>query len=372
MPGFGELALGGPAVKVLHIEAGRHLYGGARQVGYLVSGLAARGVRNLLVCQPGHALTGLAPLATILPTALRGDLDLMLASRLERLIREHAPDLVHVHSRRGADGAGGRAARAAGCPAVLTRRVQSAEPAWWLRRKCAPYAAVAVISSSVAAEVERAGVPREKIRRIPSAVDTQLFAPDAGARARLLQRFGLPDDALLAGCAAQLIPRKAQDFLLPLAAGLVAVEPGFRLLLFGQGQARVALERRVAALGLGATVRFAGFLPEWPLLLPGLDLLLHPARREGLGSVLLEAMSAGVPVVASAAGGIVDVIDDGRDGCLLPPDRSEDWHAAVRGLLRDPGRRQALAAAGRRKVEKEFTIDRMTGRYLDLYRDVCR
>ena len=122
--------------------------------------------------------------------------------------------------------------------------------------------------------------------------------------------------ASLAGCAAQLIPRKAQDFLLPLAARLVAAEPRFRLLFFGQGRTRRTLERRAARLGLGDTVRFAGFLPEWPLLLPGLDLLLHPARREGLGSVLLEAMSAGVAVVAAAAGGIVDVIDDGRSGVL--------------------------------------------------------
>jgi len=359
-------------MKVLHIEAGRHLYGGARQVAYLVSSLAARGVENLLVCQPGHPLTGLAPVASVLPTTLRGDLDLGLRSRLERLIREHSPDLVHVHSRRGADSAGGSAARAAGCPAVLTRRVQSAEPAWWLRRKCAPYAAVAAISSAVAAEVERAGIPRQKIRRIPSAVDRQLFAPDAGSRARLLQRFGLPDDALLAGCAAQLIPRKAQDFLLPLAAGLVAVEPRFRLLLFGQGRTRQALERRVAALGLGSTVRFAGYLPEWPLLLPGLDLLLHPARREGLGAVLLEAMSAGVAVVAAASGGIVDVIADGQDGRLLAPDSADDWHAAVLGLLQDSGRRAVLAAAGRQKVAAEFTIDRMTQAYLELYRDVCR
>ena len=83
-------------------------------------------------------------------------------------------------------------------------------------------------------------------------------------------------------------------------------------------------------------------------------------------------MSAGVPVVAAAAGGIVDVIDDGRDGCLVPPDDGDAWHAAVLGLLGDPARRKALAAAGRRKVEKEFTIDLMTERYLELYRDVCR
>ena len=358
-------------MKVLHIEAGRHLYGGARQVGYLIASLAARGIENFLVCRPDHPLTGLAPVATILPTQMHGDLDIALKSRLGRQIREYAPDVVHVHSRRGADGAGGRAAYAAGRPAVLTRRVQSAEPAWWLRRKCASYAAVVAISGAVVRELQAAGVEAGRIRRIPSAVDTHLFAPDPNARTRLLSRFDLPANALIIGSAAQLIPRKGQDFLLPLVARLVPAEPRTHLLLFGQGRMRTRLERQAAALGLGSNLRFAGFLPEWPALLPGLDLLLHPARREGLGSVLLESMGAGVPVVAAAAGGIVDVIDDGIDGVLLPPDRQDDWHATVLDLLRDPVRRTTLATAARQRVLRDFTIEGMTARYLELYHDVC-
>lgn len=360
-------------MNVVHLETGRHLYGGARQVSYLLRALAARGIGTTAICSAGSALAAaLKPLpgVELIEWPLGGDIDIRLRYRLARWLAARRPDLLHVHSRRGADSFGGRAARAAACPAVLTRRVQSAEPRAWTAFKCAPYAAIASISTAVGRELEDAGIAPARIRHIPSAVDTAAFAPDSAARARLCQRFGLPADALIVATAAQCIPRKGQDRLLPLAAHWRIALPSFRLLLFGQGPTRRALERRAAALGLGDCVHFAGFVPDWPALLPGLDLLLHPARREGLGNVVLEAMSAGVPVVASAVGGIVDVIRDGVDGRLLPPDDEQAWQSAVDSLLRDPERRALLAAAARHRIEAGFTIDAMTDAYLELYRDV--
>jgi glycosyltransferase involved in cell wall biosynthesis len=143
------------------------------------------------------------------------------------------------------------------------------------------------------------------------------------------------------------------------------------LLLFGRGPTRARLERQAARLGLERAVRFCGFVDDWPALLPGLDLLLHPARREGLGAVVLEAMSAGVPVVAAAVGGIVDVIESGRDGVLLPAAADAAWLATVRDLMRDTDARARLAAAAEARVAREFGVERMTGAYLDLYRRIC-
>jgi glycosyltransferase involved in cell wall biosynthesis len=357
-------------VRVLHIETGRHLYGGARQAGNLIAGLNRAGVGNLLVCLPGHPLAATAAPVSVLPLACAGDHDLGFYRRLRRLIRQQAPDLVHVHSRRGADLWGGRAARAEGVPAVLTRRVESREPAAWLRYKLDPYPAVAAISSAVANELAAAGVPAGRVHRIASAVDTECFRPDPAARGRLLERFELPPEALIAGAAAQLIARKGLASLVPLAARLSAAEPRLRLLLFGRGPEAARLGRLIRAAGLQRQVRLCGFVADWPALLPGLDLLLHPARREGLGSVILEAMSAGVPVVAAAAGGIPDLIEDGVSGRLLALAAADAWQAALLALLRDPPGRQALAAAARQRIAERFTIERMTERYLELYRDV--
>lgn len=365
-------------MKILHLETGRHLYGGARQVGYLINGLADRGIENLLVCRDGHALAEEVN-ARVFEWSLLGDFDFSLRRRLTKLLREQGPDLVHVHSRRGADSFGGRAARAAGIPAVLTRRVQSAEPGVWLRFKCRPYSAVVAISAAVGKELADLGVSGDRQRLIPSAVDTALFQPDAEARARLIERYDLPSDALIAGSAAQFIRRKGQDLLLPLIARLIQLAASehdaelsnLRLLLFGQGPEQAKLEREARHLGLDGHLVFCGFDADWPRLLPGLDLFLHPARREGLGAVLLEAMSAGVPVIASDAGGIVDVIENGIDGCLVTPDSADDWFRIVRVLLGDRDERARLGAAGRRKVESRFTIDQMTKSYLDLYREVA-
>jgi len=356
-------------VKILHLESGRHLYGGPRQVGYLINGLADHGIENLLVCRERHVLAEEAN-ARVFEWRLGGDFDFSLRHRLAQLIREQSPDVIHVHSRRGADTFGGRGARAAGVPAVLTRRVQSAEPGVWLRFKCRPYNAIAAISVAVRDELTRLGIAGGRVQLISSAVDTELFKPDSAARATLIDRFDLPSDALIAGSAAQLIYRKGQDLLLPLAARLKQTDPSFRLLLFGQGPMQTQLKRDVARLGLDRHIVFGGFVPEWPRLLPGLDLLLHPARREGLGAVVLEAMSAGVPVIASAAGGIVDAIEDGIDGRLVAPDSADDWYSVVRALLRDPDERARLGTAGRRKVESRFTIEKMTESYLNLYREV--
>jgi glycosyltransferase involved in cell wall biosynthesis len=356
-------------VKILHVETGRHLYGGARQVAYLLNGLAARGVDNLLVCAAGQPIAaGCA--AKVFEWRLGGDLDASFYRRLVKLARDERPDIVHIHSRRGADSFGGRAARRAGVPAILTRRVHSSEPGFWLRFKCAPYDAIVAISSAVQDELVARGIGDERLTLIPSAVDTTQYCPDSGARDRLVSRFRLPADALIGGAVAQLIPRKGLDRLLPVAAKLVAAEPRFRLLLFGQGPDRSALARTIELRGLVDRVLLCGFVDDLPALLPGLDLLLHPARREGLGVVVLEAMAAGVPVVAAAVGGIVDVIKPGIDGELLPPGAVDAWARTVVSLLRDDSARQRLAGAARSKVTTAYTITRMVNSYRSLYDDV--
>jgi glycosyltransferase involved in cell wall biosynthesis len=356
-------------VKVVHIESGRHLYGGARQVGYLIDGLRGRGVDNVLVCAPGQALAKAHVAAEVVELPMGGDLDVRMAARLSRLFARIEPDLIHVHSRRGADLFGGWASRFGRWPAVLTRRVERSEPAAWVRFKCRPYANVVAVSSAVAAELRnRIGVDGARISRIPSAVDTELFKPDRRARARIVAELGLPDDACIVAMAAQMIPRKGHRRLLAALPQVLAQQPMVRVVLFGRGPLEPAL--REAAANLGDCVVFAGFRDDFASWLPGVDIVAHPAEREGLGVALLEAMSCGVPVVATAVGGIVDAIDDDREGLLVPPGDTAALAAALMRLSGDDVVRRRLGAAGRARVEREFSIALMAGRYLDLYRTI--
>jgi len=355
------------AMRIAHIEAGRHLYGGAAQVRYLTEGLTSRGVENLLLCPPGSELGAAAPAATIVELPMRGELDLALLPRLARELKRLQPDLVHVHSRRGADLYGGLAAALAGIPAVLTRRVDAAEPALLARLKYRPYRVVVALSLAIERQLRAAGVAPERSLLIPSAVDTRRYQPAAGARARLLAAFDLPADAVVVGVVAQLIGRKRHSRLLALLPNLLRECPPLRVVCFGRGPLEERLRHELARLALTDCVTLAGFRRDLPELLPGLDLLVHPAEREGLGLALLEAASAGVAVVACAVGGVPDVVVDGETGVLVPRDDAVALHDAIARLLGAPQERRRLGAGARRHVERRFDTARLVAEHLALY-----
>jgi len=357
-------------MRILHLEAGRHLYGGAAQVRYLIDGLTAARVDNVLVCPAGSALARTPPAAHLLPLPLRGDLDLGMLPRLVRAVRATQPDLVHVHSRRGADLYGGLAAEIAGVPAVVTRRVDAAEPRWLARLKYRPYSTVIALSRAIEAQLAAAGVDAARVNRIPSAVDTGSYRPDAYARAGLLADFGLPRDALVVGVVAQLIERKGHDRLFSVLPELVRAEPRLRVLCFGRGPLERYLERKIEERGLAQIVQLLGFRDDLPQLLPGFDLLVHPAEREGLGLALLEAAAAGVPVVACAAGGVPDIVEDGVTGALVPVDDAAALRAAIARLLASPAERARLGTAGRIRAERRFGVTGLVTAHVSLYERV--
>jgi glycosyltransferase involved in cell wall biosynthesis len=354
-------------MRIVHIEAGRHLYGGAAQVRHLVDGLAAARVDNVLVCPPGSALAAAPPAGQLVELPMGGELDLRLVPRLTRVLRDVAPDIVHVHSRRGADLYGGMAAALAGVPAVLTRRVDAREPAWLGRLKYRPYRVVIALSRAIEAQLRAAGVDDSRIARIPSAVDSQRFRPDVAARARLLTAFALPADALVIGVVAQLIERKRHAWLVGLLPELVRRQPNIRVLCFGAARSKLHCARRSPRVVWRASVLLVGYRSDLPEIVPGLDVLAHPAAREGLGVALLEAASAGVPVVACAAGGVPDVVEDGRTGMLVAVGDAAGFARALESLLAAPAQRRQLGVAARARVERHFGVAGLVDAHRSLY-----
>jgi glycosyltransferase involved in cell wall biosynthesis len=357
-------------MRIVHVEAGRHLYGGAVQVRYLVDGLARAGVDNVLICAAGSELAAEPSAATVVTLPMRGDLDIGLSLKLASTLRREVPDLVHVHSRRGADLYGGLAAGWCGVPAVLTRRVDTAERDWFARGKYRRYDAVVALSAAIERQVRAAGVAAPHVVRIPSAVDPVRFAPDPRARARLRAAFDLPDDALVVGVVAQLIPRKRHAWLFAVLPGLIREFAALRVVCFGRGSLETELISEMHRRGLANRVTFAGFRNDLPALLPGLDLLAHPAEREGLGVALLEASAAGVPVVACAAGGVPDVVANESTGLLVPIDDRAAFAAGLARLLRAPAERVRFGAAARASVEQRHSVAGLVTAHLALYRRV--
>jgi glycosyltransferase involved in cell wall biosynthesis len=354
-------------MRIAHIEAGRHLYGGAAQVRYLIEGLASHGVENMLFCPAGSELGAAAPAAQVVELPMHGELGVALLPRLARAFKRWQPDLVHVHSRRGADLYGGWAAALAGIPAVVTRRVDAVEPAALARLKYRPYRAVIALSRAIERQLRDAGIPPQRSLLIPSGVDTQRYRPDAGARERLAATFGFHSDVLAVGVVAQLIERKRHTWLFALLPELSREFPQLRVICFGRGPLGERLRTELKRLGLTERVTLAGFRGDLPELVPGLDVLVHPAAREGLGVALLEAGSAGVPVVACDVGGVPDVVVDGETGRLVPAADAAALRRALAGLLSSATDRRRLGAAARRRIERHFGLGKLVAEHFALY-----
>ena len=337
---------------IVHLECGAHWYGGARQVLYLLQGLSSYPMRHVLVVNRDNRLAELAaPHAHVVALPMAGDHDLFLGWHLSRILRQHRAALLHVHSRRGADWHGLWAARLAGCPALLHRRVDdrpAPATAWLLRR----YDRLIAISAAVEHALLEAGAPPSRLHRIPSA-----YAPLAlpGLAPTSLLQPGGPHLAMVA----QFIPRKGHALLLRALPGILEAFPALQLYLFGSGTLEGAMQALARELQVGDHVHFCGFREDLPALLPMMDLLVHPAEREGLGVAVLEAQALGVPVVASRSGGLVEAVADGHTGVLVPHGDVPALAAAIKALLGDEPRRMQMSQAGRHLIRERFSVAAM-------------
>lgn len=352
---------------ILHVETGTKLYGGARQVLMLLDGLARLGVRSTLACPAKSAIAEAAAAAghDVARLDFQGDLDPRLRRQLTALIDSTGADLLHAHSRRGADLHGGLAARGR-VPAVLTRRVDNPDTPLVGRLKYRHYDRVVAISNAVLEQLHANGIPDERLRLVRSAVEDAPLEP-AWDIARFRSTFGLEPETRSVGVIAQLIPRKGHGFLLDAWSRVRARTGDARLLIFGQGPLDSGLRARAAG---DDSIVFAGFRPDLRQFLGHLDLVVHTAVREGLGVALLEAQAAGVPVAGFAAGGVAEAVLDGITGRLVPPGDVAALADAMTALLDNGDLRRQLGEAGRDRVRREFSPARMAAAYVDIYREL--
>lgn len=357
-------------MKILHVESGRHLYGGVRQVLYILEGLQARNVENVLVCAEGSEIARQAgPYAEVRPVKLGGDLDFGFVIRLYRLIKQEQPDVVHLHSRRGADTMGGLAARLAGVPCVLSRRVDNPEPRWLLGLKYGLYDKVITISEGILNVLREQGVDEDKLVCVRSAVDLRPYLQTCDVEL-FRQTFALSAEGPVVGMVAQLIRRKGHRYLLEAATDVLRAHPDTQIVLFGKGALEQEIRQQISARGLEGRVHVVGFRHDLERWLGCLDLLVHPADMEGLGVSLIQAAAARVPIIASRVGGIPEIVHDGENGLLIEPGDAPGLARAMIELLADLERRHAMGEQGRELVRQAFSVDVMVEGNLSVYRQL--
>lgn len=220
-----------------------------------------------------------------------------------------------------------------------------------------------VLNSESIQELQELGLDKRQMASIVNGVDTTYFAPNEQKVTAPIEVKQASGKAVFVG---RLTTQKGVDLLLRAWAQLV--EPR-QLILVGEGAERSSLEALASELDLD-NVTFTGSTNDVRSYLQQADLFVLPSRSEGIPNALLEAMACGLPVVASAVGGIPDVVQDGESGLLVPPDDVPALAGAIGRLLADSDLRRRMGEKGRQRVVSDYSLKATTTRHLELYREV--
>jgi glycosyltransferase involved in cell wall biosynthesis len=296
--------------------------------------------------------------------------------------RENGADVIHAHWAIPTGPAAVLAARRLRIPSVITMHggdvyVNPEQgydfPTRWYVRPALRWTlrhagALTAITDDCRQHALRAGAPAEHIRLVFNGTDLRRFSPDENGNGGDRQ-FG---PHMIFACR-QLFPRKGIRFLLEAGAQLKPRFPDLKIVLAGDGFERPELVRLAGELGIASDVTFLGWVPnaELPPYYRAAAVSVIPSLEEGFGIPAAEAMGCEVAVVASDAGGLPEVVEDGVTGLVVPRGDSEALARAIGSLLADPQRRRQMGQAGRERALRLFDWDRTALQFEELYREVA-
>lgn len=371
------------AVKLVLVESGTAVGGTERVVWELATRLSKSRWEVEVWLSPGSGVDPLAveleardiPVRRVPEVTSRWDLRTML--RTWKLLRRVQPDLLHVHHVwPAADRYLASIADAAGVPhLVITEHIvgesHSAAQRALKRRELDGADAVTAVSGAVAESLRADyGLDPVRVKVVPNGADPPDEEAERPAMRRYRESLGAGMLRPLWACVGRLERQKGQDVLLEALALLRRRGIDFVCAFAGDGSLRESLESRRDALGLGAHARFLGQLEDPAPLLAAADAVVLPSRWEGLPLVVLEALARGRPVVASAVGGIPEVIEDGVEGRLVPPDDAPALAAALEDFFRRSDVAQQMGRRGARLIQERYTWPRVVESFEAVYDEV--
>jgi len=357
---------GGLGRRVVHLASGREWRGGQNQVLLLARALAQCGLVNQVVvtgrgtplarrlADAGVPVHGVGWRAGLSPAALLGALR----------EAERGPSLLHAHDAHAAALAA-LVGVLSGSPWVATRRAVFPLRRPWLWNRAAR---IIAISDAVRRALLADGLAPERIVLVHSGIDLDAVRSARALARGIRRKLHLPEEVPLAVAVGALSPDKDHATLLAGAAALRARHPELHWAIAGEGPLRAELEARIRALGLGDRVRLLGQLEQPLPLIAAADVFVMSSREEGLGTSVLDAMALDVPVAATRAGGIPEMLDSGA-GLLSPPGDGVALADSVALLLEDQARRECVVAAARARVS-EFSVATLAAGVLKVYRSV--
>lgn len=291
-------------------------------------------------------------------------------ARVERVLDRFQPELVHTHGYR-TDVLESRVARRREIPRVSTVHgftggdLKNRVYEWLQRRALRRFDAVVAVARPLRDQLHASGISEDRLFLVPNA-GAPIARPLARPKAR--KALGLPEEAFVVGWVGRLNPPKGPDILLRAIDEID--DPGARVMFVGPEEDE-RYRQLARDLGIDDRIRWAGVVPDASRYFQAFDALVLSSRTEGTPMVLLEAMSAGVPVVATRVGGIPDVVSE-HEAVLVPPEDPEALAQGIRRVRDDRSGASDRADRARARVESEYSMERWLDRYESVYASVLR
>jgi glycosyltransferase involved in cell wall biosynthesis len=360
-------------VFALHIDTARTWRGGQQQVLLTVLGLRARGHRAVLVAhRDGELLRRASEGPDLVPLAPVNEIDLATAWRLSRLIRQWKPAIVHAHDPHAVSMAALALSFGAPTPRpkmIASRRVdfhlQSHAFSQWKYRQMDAFIAA---SNAIKGILVQDGIPSGRIYVVHDGIDVDKIAHRPAAD--LHAEYWLPHGVPVIVNVGALVGHKGQKYLIDAMPLVLREVPDAHLVILGEGELRVPLEKQIKHLNLTKRVLLPGFREDVLSLMKSADLFVMSSVTEGLGSAVLDAMAMGLAVVGTSAGGIPEAVVPGKTGLLVEPADAKALAGAIAALLKDAALRTQYGEAGRARVADHFGVDRLVEGTLDVYNTV--
>ena len=293
--------------------------------------------------------------------------------RLHRVFKEFRPDIVHTHV---------HVMRYAFPsllyfkPRLMVHTVNNIaereiEPrARWIQRLAYRRGVIPVaVAREVAVSLERLyGIGNSRV--VWNCIPTHLYASPQTSRETWRAKQGFSEEDVLFVCVARFAPQKNHALLINAFAKGPASDPKAHLVLAGQGVLRAELQKRVNQLGLTNRVHFLGLRRDIPEVLGAADIFALGSDYEGNPLSVIEAMAAGLPIVSTAAGGVPELLQNGKQGFIVQPGHADQLSEAMMTLLKDPELRRTMGAAAAARAKEKFDVAAMVRAYEELYDEI--
>lgn len=332
--------------------------------------MRARGHRAVLVAhREGELLRRASEGPDLVPLAPANEIDLATAWKLSRIIRQWTPDIVHAHDPHAVSMVALALSFGAPTPRpcmIASRRVdfhlQSHAFSQWKYRQMDGFIAA---SNAIKKILIQDGIPAGRIDVVHDGIDVDKIAhrPPIDIHAEYWLPHGVP---VIVNVGA-LVGHKGQKHLIDAMPMVLREVPDAHLVIFGEGELRVPLEKQVKHLGLTKRVLLPGFREDVLSVMKTADLFVMSSVTEGLGSAVLDAMAMGLAVVGTNAGGIPEAVVPNETGLLVEPGDAKALAAAIVEMLKDPEKRNAYGQAGRSRVAEHFDVDHLVDGTLAVY-----